>query len=159
MTVVASRPETRAWCEGLGAHHVLDHSKDLVAQAGALGIPFPRVFSTTETPRNWNALCEILAPQGVIGLIDDFETLDILKLKPKSARIAWEFMFARPLYQTPDMDKQHHLLNEVSRFVDEGRIKTTLGENLGPINAANLKRGHRLIESGSARGKIVLEGF
>ena len=28
-----------------------------------------------------------------------------------------------------------------------------------PINAANLKRAHALIESGRAKGKIVLEGF
>jgi hypothetical protein len=34
-----------------------------------------------------------------------------------------------------------------------------MGENFGPINAANLRRAHALIESGRARGKIVLEGF
>ncbi|EJT84347.1 alginate lyase [Pseudomonas putida S11] len=27
------------------------------------------------------------------------------------------------------------------------------------INASNLKRAHALIESGKAKGKIVLEGF
>ena len=27
------------------------------------------------------------------------------------------------------------------------------------INAANLRRAHALLESGTARGKIVLEGF
>ena len=131
----------------------------LAAQARALDLPFPYVFSTTETTRNWNALCEILAPQGVVGVIDDFETLDVLKLKPKSARLAWEFMFARPVFNTADVIEQHRLLVEVSRLVDEGRLRTTLGERFGRIDADNLQRAHAAVESGRMRGKAVLEGF
>ena len=48
---------------------------------------------------------------------------------------------------------------KVSRLVDEGVLKTTLGDHFGVINAANLRRAHELIERGAARGKIVLEGF
>ncbi len=47
----------------------------------------------------------------------------------------------------------------MARLVDAGKIKTTLGETYGRINAANLRRAHALIESGTAKGKIVLEGF
>jgi len=32
-------------------------------------------------------------------------------------------------------------------------------ENLGTVNADNLRRAHALLESGKAIGKIVLEGF
>jgi NADPH:quinone reductase len=45
------------------------------------------------------------------------------------------------------------------RLVDAGELRTTLGEDSGASNAANLKRAHALLESGKARGKIVLEGF
>jgi general secretion pathway protein D len=48
---------------------------------------------------------------------------------------------------------------ESTVLVDDGKIRTTLTEKLSPINAANLKTVHALIESGAARGKIVLEGF
>jgi NADPH:quinone reductase-like Zn-dependent oxidoreductase len=58
-----------------------------------------------------------------------------------------------------DMDRQGRLLNEVSGLVDAGLIRSTMRENLGPINAANLKRAHALVESGTTMGKIVLEGF
>ncbi len=44
-------------------------------------------------------------------------------------------------------------------MVDAGTIRTTVQENLGTINAANLRRAHAMIESGRTRGKIVLEGF
>jgi len=44
-------------------------------------------------------------------------------------------------------------------MVDAGTIRTTLAENLGAINAANLRRAHAMVESGRMRGKLVLEGF
>jgi hypothetical protein len=44
-------------------------------------------------------------------------------------------------------------------MVDAGRIRTTLAEQFGTINAANLTRAHAAIEAGRTRGKIVLEGF
>jgi NADPH2:quinone reductase len=68
-------------------------------------------------------------------------------------------MFARSLYQTPDMIEQHRLLDAVADLVDAGRLKTTLTQVLTPINAANLKTAHAAVESGRTRGKIVLEGF
>ena len=43
--------------------------------------------------------------------------------------------------------------------MDEGKVRTTLAEHFGTINANNLKRAHALIESNRAKGKIVLEGF
>ena len=47
----------------------------------------------------------------------------------------------------------------VAQLVDVGVLKTTLGQHYGRIDAGNLRRAHALIESGRARGKVVLEGF
>lgn len=162
LTVIAtaSRPETQAWVRDLGAHHVVDHGKPLAAQVAALGLGAPGfVFSTTGTGQHLAEVTTLIAPQGRFALIDDPATLDIMPFKRKSVSVHWEFMFTRPMFHTPDMDAQNALLNEVARLVDEGQLRTTLGENFGLINAANLKRAHALIESGRARGKIVLEGF
>ncbi len=68
-------------------------------------------------------------------------------------------MFARSLFNTPDILEQHNLLNEVSELVDSGVIRTTFASEGGTINAANLKKAHALLESGAAQGKVVLEGF
>jgi NADPH:quinone reductase-like Zn-dependent oxidoreductase len=51
------------------------------------------------------------------------------------------------------------LLNRVSDLVDQGYIQTTVGKNLGTINAGNLKAAHAELESGRSIGKIVLQGF
>ena len=162
VTVIAtaSRPETREWVRGLGAHHVMDHAKPLAEEVAALKIGAPAfVFSTTETRRHLAEIVALIAPQGRFGLIDDPDVLDVVGFKRKSVSVHWEFMFTRSLFGTPDMDAQGKLLDEVARLVDEGKIRTTATETLSPINAANLKKAHATIESGKARGKIVLEAF
>ncbi|MDH6266341.1 NADPH2:quinone reductase [Rhizobium sp. SG_E_25_P2] len=162
LTVIAtaSRPETRAWTEELGTHHVVDHSRPLAPQIAALGLGAPSfVFSTTETHRHVTDVVDLIAPQGRFGLIDDPQALDIMGFKRKSVSIHWELMFTRSLFQTTDMARQGELLSEVARLVDEGRIRTTVTEVLSPINAVNLKNAHARIESGRSKGKIVLEGF
>jgi len=163
LTVIgtASRPETQAWVRELGAHHVIDHSQPLAAELKRIGIDqVTHVASLTQTDQHFDQLIEALAPQGRLALIDDPEQpLDIMKLKRKSLSLHWELMFTRSLFETPDIIEQHRLLQRVSRLVDEGVLKTTLGEHFGTINAANLRRAHGLLESGKAKGKIVLEGF
>ncbi|KAA1054530.1 zinc-binding alcohol dehydrogenase family protein [Azospirillum argentinense] len=162
LTVIAtaSREETQAWCRDLGAHHVIDHRKPLAAQVEALGIGAPAfVFSTNDTGAHLPEIAVLIAPQGRVALIDDPAGLDVMVLKRKSVSLHWEFMFTRPVFGTADIDAQHALLSEVSRLVDAGTVRTTLAETFGTINAANLTRAHALLESGRAKGKIVLAGF
>ncbi|NSY16699.1 zinc-binding alcohol dehydrogenase family protein [Neorhizobium sp. AL 9.2.2] len=156
-----SRPETQDWIRTLGAHHVLDHSKPLAKQIAGMAIGNPAfVFSTTETSDHINDILEMIAPQGRLGLIDDpKEPIDIRQFKRKALSIHWETMFVRPVFQTADMIEQYKLLNHVSELVDAGKIRTTLSDVIGPINAANLKKAHARIESGTTRGKLVLSGF
>jgi len=163
LTVIAtaSRPETQAWVRQLGAHHVIDHRQPLSEELKRIGIDqVTHVASLTQTDQHFAQLVEALAPQGRLALIDDPEqALDIMQLKRKSLSLHWELMFTRSLFETADMIEQHRLLNRVAELVDAGTLQTTLGEHFGSINAANLRRAHALLESGTAKGKIVLEGF
>ncbi|CAN7236317.1 zinc-binding alcohol dehydrogenase family protein [Aquipseudomonas alcaligenes] len=162
LTVIgtASRPETQAWVRELGAHHVIDHSQPLASELKRIGLDsVTHVASLTQTDQHLEQLVEALAPQGKLALIDDPAGLDVLKLKRKSISLHWEFMYTRSMFETADMIEQHRLLNRVSELIDAGVLKTTFGEHFGRIDAANLKRAHALLESGKAKGKIVLEGF
>ncbi|MBB4289150.1 NADPH2:quinone reductase [Rhizobium leguminosarum] len=162
LTVIAtaSRPETQDWVKELGAHHVVDHSQPIAPQVAALGIGAPGfIFSTTNTNSHIGDIVEAIAPQGRFALIDDPKTLDIVPFKRKAVSVHWELMFTRPLYGTPDMIEQHKLLNKISELVDAGKIRTTLSEIVGPINAGNLKTAHAMVESGRMKGKAVLAGF
>jgi len=162
MTVIgtASRPASQKWVTALGAHHVIDHSKPLSEELSRIGIQHvTHVASLNNTEEHYQQLIEALIPQGKLALIDDPETLDARPLKTKSISLHWEFMFTRSMFETRDIIEQHRLLTRVASLIDSGVLQTTLGEHVGAINAENLRKAHRLLESRRAVGKIVLEGF
>ena len=68
-------------------------------------------------------------------------------------------MFTRSTFETPDMQAQHDLLEDVAGMVDSGVLAATGRESLGRICAENLRQAHRRIEAGHTIGKLVLEGF
>jgi NADPH:quinone reductase len=111
------------------------------------------------TARASARLVEVLAPQGKLGLIDDPETLDVVPLKRKAASLHWEFMFARSMWQTPDMGEQGRLLSRVGELVDRSELRSTQTQTFSPINVENLKKAHAIAESGKAIGKVTLSGF
>ncbi|MGI9488502.1 MAG: zinc-binding alcohol dehydrogenase family protein [Geminicoccaceae bacterium] len=162
LTVIAtaSRPETEAWVRELGADHVVNHRKDMVEQVRALGIDHVGYVAIFNDMRHWSAAVELIRPQGGIVTIDDTDLpMPMEMMKSKAASLHWEFMFARAMHQTPDMIEQHKLLTWVAAEIDAGRIRTTVNRILSPINAANMREAHRLVETGQAKGKIVVEGF
>jgi len=162
LTVIAtaSRPVTQDWVRSLGAQHVVDHGRPLAAEVAALGLGAPAfVFSTTQTDRHLSEIAALIAPQGRFALIDDPASLDIVPFKRKSVSVHWELMFTRPLFETADMAEQGRLLDRVADLVEAGRMRSTLTETLSPIGPATLAEAHRRLESGSTRGKIVVEGW
>lgn len=163
LTVIAtaSRPETEKWCRDLGAHHVINHFGDMPAQLKAIGFPaVDYVFILNDVDQHFPSALAVVAPQGMIcSIVGAKGPLDVATLMPRSVGFVWELMFTRPRFQTHDMIAQHHLLNECSRLVDEGVIRTTMHEVLKPINAANLRKAHAMLEAGRTIGKIVLSGF
>ncbi|MET0314455.1 MAG: zinc-binding alcohol dehydrogenase family protein, partial [Hansschlegelia sp.] len=162
LTVIAtaSRPETEAWVREMGAHHVIDHRAPLHEGLRAIGIPQVRyVAGLTATERHRDAIVEALAPQGALAMIDDPEIFDVAPFKRKSLSVHWELMFTRSLFGTPDMAEQGRILTEISKLVDSGVLRSTFREDMGPINAANLRRAHAAQESARAIGKTVLTGF
>ena len=94
---------------------------------------------------NIEAFAEILRPFGEITAIDEPEGLDLLPLKTKRIAWHWEFMFTRPMFETPDMIEQKHLLSRVAELVDERRIRTTADPDdrglLGRRPAAGARAG------------------
>jgi zinc-binding alcohol dehydrogenase family protein len=163
LTVIAtaSRAETRAWCLALGADHVVDHTKPLRDGIASLGLSdVDLILNASDTNRYWDACCDLVAPQGTIcSIVGTTGPVDIQPLMAKSATFAWELMFTRPRFRTPDMVEQHRILTRVAALVDAGRLRTTLTDTLRPINAENLRLAHRRLEEGRMIGKLALEGW
>lgn len=163
LTVIAtaSRPESAQWALDHGAAHIINHHEPFSPQLKALGFKWvDYIFCLHLTDIYWSQMAETIAPQGAIcSIVQAKDPLNLTLLKNKSATFVWEFMFTRAMYETPDMIQQHHLLNAVADLIDSGELRTTMATRLTPINAANLRQAHALLESGSTIGKVVLEHF
>lgn len=157
----ASRGESSEWVKSLGADIVINHREDVIKQLHAAGAPMvDYIFALYDPVVYWDVMAEAIAPQGRVALIvEPSDLLDLNKFKSKSATIAWEFMFTRSLYNTPDMIKQHEILKFTADLIDRGQLKTTIAEVISPINAANLRMVHKKLESGAGLGKTVLKDF
>jgi len=101
-------------------------------------------------------LAELVGPEGVICSILGAARLDVGKLMGKSATLAWELMFTRSSFETPDMIEQHHILARVAALVDAGRLRTTVRETLDGFTAENHREAHRRVEGGKMIGKVAI---
>ena len=157
----ASREETTNWLKELGADYVINHRNKLSEEFEKYELPQPDyIVSLNATQQHKDEIVKIIKPQGKFGFIDDPKGgFDIMPFKLKAVSTHIEFMFTRSMFQTTDITEQHNILNEISKLIDAGTIKTTVGEHFGKINAENIRKAHALLESGKAKGKIVLENF
>jgi zinc-binding alcohol dehydrogenase family protein len=163
LTVIAtaSRPESRAWAEKMGADQVIDHRQPLPGQLAALGhqeVDYIANFSNTDS--YWAVMAELIRPQGrIVCIVENAHPVEIGLLKSKSASFSWTFMFTRALFQTPDMGEQGGILDDAAKLFEVGRLQTTLTETLSPINAENMRQAHAQSESGKTIGKLVIAGW
>ena len=158
----ASRPETVAWCTGLGADHVINHREALRPQAEAAGFAeFPFIANLHDTEAYWETTADLLAPLGTLGLIvETANPVDIGNpFRLKSPRIVWEYMPARARLQTADMHRQGEILAELARRCDAGEFPKIMTRAFGRISAANLREAHAAMENGAAHGKWVFSGW
>ena len=154
----ASRPETIAWCEKLGADEVVNHRNNLAEEIEKIGYQnVDYILCLNDTDGHWEAMTKAIKPQGMIcSIVENKQPLDMDILKSKSASFVWEFMFTRSMYQTEDMLEQSNLLNEISRLIENNTLITTCNDIVTPINAKNLRDVHQRLERGKTIGKIVL---
>jgi NADPH2:quinone reductase len=163
LTVIgtASRQESIQWVRAHGAAHTIDHTQPFVPQLTALGFPtVDYIFVTNNPVQHWDDIAEAIVPQGkIVSILPLDAPVNLIPLFRKSVTLAWELMFTRPMFQTPDLIEQHRHLEELARLVDAGQIKSTMNELFEPINAANMRAAHARIESGQTIGKVVLANF
>ncbi|HJG45981.1 zinc-binding alcohol dehydrogenase family protein [Corynebacterium variabile] len=174
LTVVATagRDESREWVTTMGAHHVLDHKKELAGQVAALqkpvadggaGLPPVRYVFTSQSGGRSGDLAALMAPASHLCLIDDPESFELGAFKRKSISLHWESMFTKVIFgdgdagdATVDPASQGRILDRVADLVDAGRIVPTIGETLAGMNAEAIADAHRDLENGHVTGKIVV---
>ncbi|MEZ9191347.1 zinc-binding alcohol dehydrogenase family protein [Vibrio sp. 10N.286.52.F8] len=154
----ASRPETEQWVRDMGADYVVNH-RNLVESVREQGIQHvDYIFNVADTKGHWDAMVELIAPQGMISSIVEFDGgIDLSALQGKSAGFVWELMFTRSLFNTEDIQKQQDILFQAANLIDSDRIKTTLTTTLNGFSVDTIKDAHQRIESSASIGKTAIK--
>lgn len=154
IVATASRPESREWVAQLGAHHVVhpDRLADDLDVVAPRGVDW--VLSSFTAGRG-ATLASVLRPFGEIVVIDSMASDDVMAFKPRSQTVHWEYMFARPIHD-PSSIAQHQLLERVADLVDRGQLRSTATTVLHPLDADRLREAHRMVETSSTIGKVVV---
>lgn len=158
----ASREETAAWIKEMGAKHVVNHREDLEKQLQDLGFAngVDYILCLHDTYQYWDTMQKLIRPQGKIcSIVELSDPVKMNLLKDKSATFVYEFMFTRSKYQTPDLIRQHEILQAAGALFDMGKLKSTVKKVLHPINAATMREAHQEVERGKMIGKLVVKGF
>ncbi len=164
LTVIAtaSRPESMAWCRRMGADHVINHRDALRPQLEQMGFSHvDAIANFHSTDDYWSVMGDLIAPLGrIVLIVEPAGPLDLGgEFKRKSVTLAWEFMFARSLFTTADMQRQKEILETVAAHLDAGQLRSTLTQTLGPMTVENLIQAHQSSQSGRLCGKIALTGI
>lgn len=156
VTVVAtaSRDESRAFVRELGADQVVGH-RNLRDEVSAVAPEGVRWIFSSFTAGNLDAYQQLLQPFGEIVAVDD-DPGPIGALKTKAISFHWEYMFARIIHETPDVAEQGRLLARTAELVEQGRVRTTLGQRLAGLGPETLAEAHQILRSGTAVGKVSI---
>ena len=158
LTVIAtaSRPESINWVKSHGATDVVNHRKNLVNEVHKLGYKYvDYILELKNIDSHWKEMCELIKPEGAIASItENRRPINLRLLTPKKAIFAWEWMYTKSYYHTPDMQSQHEILNKIATLIDNSELQCTLTQSLSPINANNLREAHSLVENGHMIGKV-----
>ena len=153
----ASRPASRDWCLEMGADQTADH-RTLVDSLRALGYEHvDYILNCADTAEHWDAMAELIAPEGKIACIVGSERpVDLRKLMLKSVTFAWEHMSTRPIFQTDTMQRQHQILQQLADRVEAGEIRSTLTTTLHGLSAETLRQAHAKLEARRMIGKLSI---
>lgn len=155
----ASRTESTQWAKAHGADRIINHQQPFQAQLTELGIEkVDFIYCLTNVDDHMAGMAEVIKPQGAIcSILPAFKPLD-LQLFTKSVRFSYELMYTRSVFQTEDMVRQHHLLNQLADWAESEDVESTMTRHFQPINEQNLNDAYQQLLTSKTIGKIVLEG-
>ena len=153
----ASRPATIHWVKRLGADQTANHRKNLVTEIHNLGYRYvDYILELNNIDAHWNEMAQLIKPNGRIASItENHHLIDLQKLTDKRVKFAWEWMYSKSKYHY-DMLSQHRILDQIAKLLDTGKLRCTMTKTLHGINAKNLRKAHRMVETGHMIGKVTI---
>jgi zinc-binding alcohol dehydrogenase family protein len=153
----ASRPESKQWCQQMGADMVLDHSHELrpqLDQADMAHVDF--ILSTHATQKNLAALAQLVRPYGHIASVDALGMLDITPLFARSITFHYEMVFTR-IANRYDIEGAADILRTAASLADRKKLQPIANRTLHGLSVDTMRQAHELVDCGSTIGKVVIE--
>ena len=158
----ASREDSAKWCREMGADEIINHHEPFKSEFHKKNLPeVDIILCCNSVERHLQNMVDVIRPQGKICTITPSANnvpLDMNILARKSITFACELMFTRPMFQTSDMQEQHHLLNAASALFDQTVLRSTITRSYDGFTAQNFRRAHAAVEAGDMIGKLVIGG-
>ncbi|WP_099299596.1 zinc-binding alcohol dehydrogenase family protein [Pediococcus pentosaceus] len=150
-------PENFEWLEKLGVDHPIDYHDDLKDELGVQKVDYIAVLF--DITHYLGQIKHMINPFGHVGtIVGIHDALDISDWKNLSVSFDWEYMFAKTDYNY-QIETQGQALKVIARLADEGQLTTTLSKVYSDgINAVNLKKATKDVETGHMLGKVVVSG-
>ncbi|GLR17391.1 hypothetical protein GCM10007940_20060 [Portibacter lacus] len=141
----------------MGADFVVNH-RNLKEDLGKMGhSQVNYILDFVHINAYWETVADIIKPQGhIVSITGSSDPLNLSLLKVKSVTFSWELMYTRSMFTTDDIDRQHEILNDIARLMDDGTLKTTLTTTLTGFTVEDMKKAHEMQESGKTIGKTVV---
>lgn len=151
-------PENFEWLEKLGVDHPIDYHDDLKDKMHELGVQKVDYIAVLfDITHYLGQIKHMINPFGHVGtIVGIHDALDISDWKNLSVSFDWEYMFAKTDYNY-QIETQGQALKVIARLADEGQLTTTLSKVYSDgINAVNLKKATKDVETGHMLGKVVI---
>lgn len=159
-TYATSNPNNFDWLKKNGVVHPIDYHGDLKENLRKIEAPqFDYIAVLFDITLYFDDIKNFVKPFGHVGTIVGInEPLDLSVWKDISVSFDWEYMFAKT-DNNYLIDSQGETLKFISSLVENGRLVPTLSKVYDSgINADNLKRATKDVETGHMLGKVVVSG-
>lgn len=141
--------------KALGADHVINYKEEPVADYIANytdGNGFECIFDTVGGTNLINSFTAA-APNAVIATTNARVQCDLQLLHQKGLGLFGIFMLM-PLISNKNREHYAHILTEISQIIDQGKLKPLIDPHLFSLD--QITAAHVLLESGEAKGKVVI---
>lgn len=140
--------------QSFGAHEVIDAAEPVLDYVARItqGQGFDIVFDTVGG-QNLNKSFQAAALNGFVVTTAARATLDLTPLHSKALTLASVFMLL-PLLTDKGRAMHGEILTKIAAIVDAGQLKPLIDSH--SFNLATISDAHTLLESGNAKGKVVV---
>ncbi|MFD1418699.1 zinc-binding alcohol dehydrogenase family protein [Companilactobacillus keshanensis] len=152
-----SSPKNFSWLKSHGVDHPIDYHADSNNSLQNLNdSSFDATVCFYDISSYLSEMIRLTKPFGHIGTIVGVNgPLDITSMQKKSLSFDWELMFTKAA-EDYRVSTQGRILNKITDLIDSGILRRIDTETIEGINADNLNKALKLLQTGHNVGKITL---